>query len=168
MRKSLIAALHHALVCSGIPLPLPNTDFKAASKTYEDIFKRKKCWSWPGLVFDSFYGRIFSIRMLLFLGFPPSLTFYAVLGVWLVRAGVVKRKKVGKQTHISFGFSKEELSAGITSIPNSRPTNSLGCYRNMYIFWAWNVSSLQIQVSSERGKEDSNVSTEELFLILSS
>lgn len=33
-------APHHALTLSGIRLTLPNTYFKAISKTYEEIFKR--------------------------------------------------------------------------------------------------------------------------------
>lgn len=47
--------------------------------------------------------------MLLFLGFPPSLTSYEILEVCLIHVGVMKRKKVRKQTYISFGYSKEEL-----------------------------------------------------------
>lgn len=105
-------ALYHSLLLSWICLTAMDTYFKATSKTYEEIFKRKECWSWLGLVFDRFYDHvfnIFSIGMLLLLGFPPSLTSYEVLEVWLIRVGVMKRKKVRKQTYISFGCSKEEL-----------------------------------------------------------
>lgn len=64
--------------------------------------------SWPGLVFDRVYGRvfnIFNIKMFPFLGFLPSLTSYEVLEVWLIR----QVKKVRQQTCISLQFSKEEL-----------------------------------------------------------